>query len=307
MRASLEQLTQQFIKLTALTSSNSQLLRDYHEAIRSSQLLRKERRHLQHVVANWQLVMDQLAMRLEDHPQVSLPIPSRQLQDPVETASLQFTQLSESGMQQVIRRCSVNLRVREQQLCLEAVPLLPASDKTMNFGWSIICDLANSSDVFVSMTKRFPGVTAQQTMACTWETTAPHSQTRVIGQEVVQVVPRRAFVEVRDMPMGGQFESKKLRSCLMTFLVETERGYAIGVGSVAPEQRPITARIEDFVEHSCWIELADDLDGCCIATVTYRGQYDSGNTPHGRFVNLFSSVREWEDFVMGHPLKIVDI
>lgn len=155
MRASLEQLTQQYRELSALTSSNPQLLQDYHEATKSSQRLQMEHLQLQRTVIDWHKTMAKVALWLTDHPQVAVPIPTKLLQDPTGAVPFQFTQLSESAMQQVIRRSSVNLRQREQQLSPLAIPSVRTAHRNSNFGWSIICDLSNENDVFVSMTKRF--------------------------------------------------------------------------------------------------------------------------------------------------------
>lgn len=45
------------------------------------------------------------------------------------------------------------------------------------------------------------------------------------------------------------------------------------------------------------------MDGGCVTTVSYRGQYNTGNAPDQRFVNFLSSVRRFEDLVMAQPLQ----
>lgn len=301
MRVILKKLTHQFQELGDLAAESPQILKDFRELALSTKRLQEEQLQLQGSVVLWQKVLARLIVVLSDHPQRSTPIPTRMLQDPSETVPFRFEELTEAGRQQVIRRCSLNIRTREQRL--------PPANATVNstFGWSIVCDLTNDSDVFVSMTKRLPGITAHQARTRSWKTAGnpalyPHLCS--VMHEMIQVVPERAYVEVRDMPLHGQFEGKNLRSCMMGFVLKTERGYAIGMGSVAPEQRPVDGRKEAFVEHSSWTELVDDVSGSCVATVSYRGQYNSGDTPYRRFLNLFSSVRRWEDVALGRSLKL---
>lgn len=309
MRATLGQLTQQFQGLISLTASNPQLLQQYQESTNSSKRLQRERLQLQRCINDWHKVRAKLVVELAHHPQMSVPIPTRQLQDATRARPLRFHDLSESGIHQVIRRCAVNLQLREQQLSASDIFSVRPASANMNFGWSIVCDLSDASDVFVSMTKRLPGVTAHQAMMSTWDTLdnpALYPHRTPLRNTVVQVIPERAFVEVRDIPTYGHLREKRQRSCMMAFQIDTERGYGIGMGSIAPDQCPKDGRIGDFVEHSSWTELADDIDGCCVATVSYRGQYDSGDTPHRRLVNLLSAIRSWEDLVMDRPLQIMN-
>lgn len=306
MRTTLKQLMRQFKQLDHPAKESSQLLKDYRDLALAVQRLQEEQLQLQGNVVLWQKAMARLAVTMDDYLQNSTPVPARMLQDPSETVPLQFEELQEPGIQQVISRCSANLRMRDRQ-CDPAS--LDAVNMGTNFGWSIVCDLSDESDVFVRMTKRLTGITAHQAMARTWETTsnpALYPHLGPVRHKVIQVVPQRAYVEVRDMPTHGQFETVQKRSCMMAFMVKTERGYAIGMGSLAPDQRPKGDSKGDFVEHSSWTEVADDIDGCSVVTIRYRGQYNSGDTPHRRFVNLLSSVRRWEDLVTNRLLKLVN-
>lgn len=82
--------------------------------------------------------------------------------------------------------------------------------------------------------------------------------------ELLQVVPGRAYVEMREATMKGKLSGKKRSSCTMCFKIETERGFAVGMGSVAPEQRPKNSKNIDFMENFTWTELANDIDGCWL-------------------------------------------
>lgn len=308
MRATLETLSQQFQQLDQLAAGSPQLIKDYRELAIASQRLQKEQLKLQDCVAEWDKLKERMTLLLADHAPVIpyVPIPTRQVQDTSPAVQFTFQELSDAGMQQVIRRCSVNL-----QLCqARSVQVFqPSATLDSNFGWSIGWDLSNENDVMVFMTKRWSGISAHQVMLRTWDTAdnpALYSHLAPINHELVQVVPHRAFVKVRDISTHGQVQGRAMRSCMMCFNVKTERGYAVGTGCVAPEQCPTGGKKVEYVEFYNWTEFVDDIDGSCIATVSYRGQYNSGDTPHRRFLNLFSAVRKWEDFVLAQPLQLLD-
>lgn len=302
MRASIDQLTRRFQEVDA--AGSPQLVEKYREMVLMSQCMQKEQVKLQGCIVSWEKVTDRLKLILADQRLASATIHTRQLIDQTETGPLQFQELSESSIQQVIRRSSVNLR-RDKDL--NSSTMLSCQARSA-FGWLIGCELSNANDVFVRMTKRLPGVSAHQVLLRSWESTdnpALYPHLPPLTPELVQVVPERAFIEVRKVPTHGLLAGKTLRSCMMRFKVKTERGYAVGMGTVMPEQCPKGGANMEFVEFSTWTELADDIDGSCVAIVSYRGQYNSGDTPHQRFLNLLSTVRRWEDLVMDRPLKLV--
>lgn len=312
MRVTLETLSQQFRQLGQVAAGSSQLMKDYRELALSSQQLLKEQKKLQSSVDVWEKLMERMTLLLAEQTPVKaalVPVPTRQVQDASPTMPFRFQELSESGMHQVIRRCSVNLRLCQATSAAESQPPpLGAANVDSNFGWSITWDLSNESDVFVKMTKRLPGVTAHQAIVSTWDTTdnpALYPRAAPLNQELVQVLPERAYIEVHDMPTYGHLAAKKQRSCMMCFKVKTERGYAVGIGNVSPELVPKDDSKAEFVEHSSWTEVIDDIDGSCVATISYRGKHSTGMDPYQRFVKLFSCVRRWEDLITGQPLKLV--
>lgn len=308
MQATRAQLAQQLLELSRLAAANPQLMQDYRELAQTSRRLQEEQLQLHRSILGWKKAKTQLAVCMAYHPQMVTPIPTRLLQDLTEARPLQFQALSETGIQQVIRRCCVNLRQREQRLRLTSTPPSKDAGANTNFGWSVKSDLSNESDVFMSLTKRLPGVTARHVMACAWEKAdnpALYPHMGPASHDVVQVVPERAYVVVRDMQTYGQLCDWKHRSCMMCFKVCTDRGYAVAMSTVAPDQCPKGGKKGVFVEFSSWTEVADDIDGCCVLTVSYHGQYNTGEQPHRRFVNLLSSVRRFEDFVLDRPLTLL--
>lgn len=139
--------------------------------------------------------------------------------------------------------------------------------------------------------ERLPDVTAHQVMTYARETAdnpALYPHMELTSQDVVQAIPERVYITVRGMQTYGQLSDRKHRSCTMCFKVTTDRGYAVAIGTVAPDQCPKHGKNGVFVEFSTWTEVAADIDGCSVVTVSYYGQYNTGEKPHRRLVNLLS-------------------
>lgn len=310
MRATVQQLTRHFQQLEERAGGGHELLRGYQQMARTLQRLKEEQRQLQGSIVSWGKVMERLIVLMTDHPLMPAKAIARQLQDPTETVPFKFQALSESDIQHVIRRCCVNLRLKQSDSSpAKHTSPSPALSKSCMFGWTISCDLSNECDVFVSLTKRLPDITAEKILLRTWETTdnpALYPHVSSFTEEVVQVLPERAYIEVLDVPTFGRMEGRTLRCCLLNSQVKTEHGYAVAVCTVSPELCPKSNKRGEFVDHFSWTDIADDVDGSCVVTVTYRGRYNSGNSSNRRFINLLSSIRRWEDLVMEHPLKLLE-
>lgn len=185
--------------------------------------------------------------------------------------------------------------------------MLKAANAESNFGWSIIWDLSNESDVFVKMTKRITSVTAREAVERTWETTdnpALYPRATPLNQELVQIIPELAYIEVQDMPTYGRLAGTKQCSCMACFKVNTAKGNAVGIGNLSPEL--VLKDGSDAIRRPLdWTEVVDAIDGSCVATISFRAQHKSGMTPSQRFVNLFSWVRRWEELVTDQPPNLV--
>lgn len=312
MRAMLQRLTHQFAQLdqAQVPAPNSprraRLLNDYMALAHTSQRLHADQQMLQHNVIEAQKLMLRMAQMLMDHQQECAPISMRLLVDPT-PASTTFRAITELDIQHIIRRANASISGRE----LLARPLevhVPGVNHT--FGWNIACDLSNENDFFVTMTKTLSGVTAFEAMSRTWATLDspvlyPHMQNVERNDEVVQVVNDRAFVEVMDVPLYGDYEGQSKCSCIMNFNAVTSRGFVVGLGTLPQEHRPVDSRDREFVDATSWTELEDAPNGSCLVRYVYRAQYSSGNPPYRRLINLLATARQWEDLVTQRPLALL--
>lgn len=310
MRSVLLQLTMRLNRLAATSARASggtspeqtRWMRNYVALALESKELHDDRLRMNERLLRYQQLIERLGLLLEDYARVYSRISTRRLDAPAAHSPPKFQELSESSVQQAIRRCSLNAR-----LCLTRARSPDNQDSA--FGWLVSWDLSDPSDIFVSLTKKLPGVTAQQAITRAWDINdnpALHQHLGSFKQRVLQVIPRRAYVEALNMPLRGLYEGKTRPSCMMSFKVKTGHGFAIGVSTLSQRQCYMGHSGEgEFAQFSTWNEIVDGLDGCCVTTISYRGQYDTGDTPHRRFLNFLSTARHWEELIMAQPLKML--
>jgi hypothetical protein len=184
------------------------------------------------------------------------------------------------------------------------------------FGWKVKCESTPSGDFFVSFSKFFLGVTAQEAMVNAWQRfSSPQSSPfrRVVRYEQLQVVNDSTYIGGVDIE-HPVVPGKCMRAHNLFFRMQTEKGFVIGRYTVnpSPEVRAALERDSPFeyVDSCNWVEFTtqhDDETGDEGVNVKFIAstEYNTQEDMYVRLVNSISRTMSWEHAVMPSPMTLL--
>lgn len=287
-----------------------------------SHMLQSEKFMLQHMVREQQkthirvqqIMLDQAS---EDAAANALMDEDKFAEHEKFISAFEFVPITEDKANEVIRRCYQKIQSRDSA----AKPLAhwdfdtgPTSAST--FGWSVSCEITTGNNFFVSFTKSFRGLTAEEAMQQSWtRMSRPRKffspSRRVVRHEILQVINDSTNVVASDV----QHPVKKdmhMRTIVVRFRLQNERGFVVGHGSLMPtdpeQNQQHQPSFEDctyeYVDTSTWIEFSNDPEaaangttGCVISFKTLT-QYNTQENIHLRLINSLCMAWRWENSII---------
>ncbi|KAK1941061.1 hypothetical protein P3T76_007767 [Phytophthora citrophthora] len=174
------------------------------------------------------------------------------------------------------------------------------------FGWEVRHETNPDGDFYVSFSKFFVGITAQQAMVSSWIRDSKPTSTpfrRKLRFEVLQVINDSTYIAGTDIEHPVQHD-KVMRMIFLNFRMQTDKGYVIGRHSInpsSPEVREMAERDSNFeyVDSSNWVEFSAGQDentgeaGCLVKFIA-RTEYNTQEDMYVRLVNSISRTMIWE-------------
>ncbi|RLN91532.1 hypothetical protein BBJ28_00025306 [Nothophytophthora sp. Chile5] len=185
------------------------------------------------------------------------------------------------------------------------------------FGWDVRYETTSAGDFYVSFSKCFPGITAQQAMLSSWMRYAKPKSTpfrRMIRFEVLQVINDSTYLSGSDVEHPVQHD-KVMRMLFLNFRMQTEKGFVIGRHSVNPTSPEVRGQAEqnssfEYVDSSNWVEFSAHEDeetgepGCRVKFLA-RTEYNTQEDMYVRLVNSISRTMLWELAVVPTAISLL--
>lgn len=224
---------------------------------------------------------------------------------------VEYVDISLSRAQDAISDCYRAILDYERSAQPLAHWIVDASGPNMTFGWDISCEISTGNNFFLSMTKRLPGISANQAMQRTYAylskpRESDKAPTRRIAQStLLQVLDHSTCVIANDwhhpLKRGVRMRSITVRSRLSTH----SSGYAIGIGTLNPQDPEIRSHPPldvEWMDRSEWHSFVDRADGC-IVTIKMLTQYNTSEDLHLRLIHLLCFRWNWENDVIVRKSK----
>ncbi|KAH7491247.1 hypothetical protein PRIC1_014140 [Phytophthora ramorum] len=174
------------------------------------------------------------------------------------------------------------------------------------FGWEVRHETNPDGDFYVSFSKFFVGITAQQAMVSSWIRDYKPKSTpfrRKLRFEVLQVINDSTYIAGTDIEHPVEHD-KVMRMIFLNFRMQTEKGYVIGRHSINPSSPELRAMAEkdsnfEYVDSSNWVEFSAEHDkqtgesGCLVKFIA-RTEYNTQEDMYVRLVNSISRTMIWE-------------
>lgn len=309
--------------------SRQELETKYYALADLSHMLQAEKFMLQHMVREQQkthirvqqIMLDQAS---EDAAANALMGEDEFAEHEKFISAFEFAPITEDKANEVIRRCYQKIQSRDST----AKPLAhwdfdtgPTSAST--FGWSVSCEITTGHNFFVSFTKSFSGLTAEEAMQQSWtKMSRPRKffspSRRVVRHEILQVINDSTNVVASDV-QHPVMKDMHMRTIVVRFRLQNERGFVVGHGSLMPpdpeqHQQHQPSSFEDctyeYVDTSTWIEFSNDPEaaangntGCVISFKTLT-QYNTQENIHLRLINSLCMAWRWENSII-QPSKML--
>ncbi|KAG1694237.1 hypothetical protein DVH05_021893 [Phytophthora capsici] len=174
------------------------------------------------------------------------------------------------------------------------------------FGWEVRHETNPDGDFYVSFSKFFVGITAQQAMVSSWIRDSKPTSTpfrRKLRFEVLQVINDSTYIAGTDIEHPVQHD-KVMRMIFLNFRMQTDKGYVIGRHSINPSSPEVREMVErdsnfEYVDSSNWVEFSAGQDentgeaGCLVKFIA-RTEYNTQEDMYVRLVNSISRTMIWE-------------
>lgn len=225
----------------------------------------------------------------------------------------EFSDITPEQAQDAVSACYRRIVHYEQTAQPLAHWIVDANGPCRTFGWTVSCEISTGNNFFLSMSKRLPGVSAQEAMERSWAVmsrarTADRSPSRRLARSsVLQVLNDSTCVVANDLHHPIK-TGVRMRSISVRCRMATKRGYAVCLGTVNP-QNPALRRQNpavDYMDVSTWHDFAHDEDGTgCVVSLKSLTQYNTEENLHLRLINALCTTWRWESDVMQRPLRFL--
>lgn len=321
MRKTVQQLTKQLDQLHITqrrdqlqTTQASQRTADYETLVETTHRLKAEKVMLKRLL----IQHENAALRLADilaANQLDASTESDMLSDdsppdpskpkPAAVFS-EFRPINRAQADASVANSCRSIALYEQNATPVAQYLMDTSAPALTFGWAVTCALRPGSFFYLCMTKKLPGVTAQQAMLRSWTAmsrpyiTDESPSLRISHSALLQRLDSSTCVLGSDwhhpVKPGVCMRSISVRQCRAT-----KNGFAVHLGTLNPqeqEQRRQAPPGIEYLDASNWHDFIDEDDGSgCTASLKILWQYDTRENLHMRVVNFISATWRWESGV----------
>lgn len=306
MRTALQKLTLQFEWLRVQQSAT---MLSYGSLAKTSHRLKSENFMLQRLIVEH----EKTKIRMVEATKSVTPIRVEQITATPAAKYFEFTEVSHDQAQDAISSCFRRVLRAGKTARPLAHWLVDASEPCRTFGWTVSCDISSGNNVFLSMTKRLPGVSPKEAMERTWavisreRTTDKSPSRRLARSAVLQTIDDSTCVAANDTHHPLKV-GVRMRSVTVRFRMTTKNGYSVGIGTLNPqdpaERRHARPAVE-FMDVSTWDDFDDDGGSGCVATLRSLVQYDTSENLHLRLVNALCSTWRWENEVTQSPMQVL--
>lgn len=321
MRKTVQQLTKQLEQLHKTQSGDqsqtqtSQRTADYETLVETTHRLKAEkvmlkRQLIQHENAALRLAdimaADQLDASLDSDIHCA-PVDSTPGQSKDQAAAFsEFRPINHAQAEASVANSCRSIILYEKCAAPVAQYIMDASTPALTFGWAVTCALRPGSFFYLCMTKKLPGVTAQQAMLRSWTAmsrpyvTDESPSLRISHSALLQRLDSSTCVLGSDwhhpVKPGVCMRSISVRQCRAT-----KKGFAVHLGTLNPqdpEQRRQAPSGIEYLDASNWHDFIEEDDGSgCMASLKILWQYDTRENLHLRVVNFISATWRWESGV----------
>lgn len=223
--------------------------------------------------------------------------------DPVEAAFGEFSAITPAQALASITNACRSFALYEQWATPVSEYIRDASAPPLTFGWTVTCALEPDSFYYLAMTKKLPGVKAQQAMRRSWSVMSrPYVTDESPSLRIAQSVLLQRLDSSTCVMGSDWFHPVKPGVCMRSISVRqcqaTESGFAIKQGTLNPQDPELRHQVLGGIEYMDalnWHSFTDEEDGSgCVATLKVLWLYDTLESMHLRVVNALSAAWRWE-------------
>lgn len=226
----------------------------------------------------------------------------------------EYTDITLDQAQDAISDCYQRIVQYEQTALPLAHWLVDASGPNCTFGWTVSCEISTGNNFFLSVSKRLPGVSAQEAAERSWavvskERRSDKSPTRRLAHSAVLQTLNDSTCVVADDLYHPIKTGVCMRTISVRFRTTTKRGFAVGMGAVNSQDLARRRQSQPTVEHLdgfSWQDFVDEEDGSgCVVTIKSLTQYNTNENLHLRLVNALCATWNWENEVIKSPIRLL--
>lgn len=234
--------------------------------------------------------------------------------DQATIASYEYLPISLNRAQDVINACYRDIIEYERNAQPLGHWIVDASEPGRTFGWTVTCEISKGNNFLLCMRKRLSSVSAQEAMQRAWRWMSHARMTdksptrRIVRSDLVQVLNDSTCVVANDWhhPLKP---GTCMRSISVRFKLSTSDGFAIGLGTLNP-QDPMVRNMAppgvEWMDRSEWHTFADSQDGSgCTVTIKSLTKYDTREDHRLRLVNVLCCRWSWENDVILGPRRLL--
>lgn len=225
----------------------------------------------------------------------------------------EYSDITPEQAQDAVSACYRRIVHYEQTAQPLAHWIVDANGPCRTFGWTVTCEISTGNNFFLSMTKRLPGVSAQEAMERSWsvmsrarkEDRSPSR--RLARSSVLQILNDSTCVVANDLHHPIK-KGVRMRSISVRCRMATKRGYAVCLGTVNPQNPALRKQnpAVDYMDVSTWHDFAyDDDDTGCVVSLKSLTEYNTDENLHLRLINALCTTWRWESDVMQRPMRFL--